>query len=92
MTMREVPSFRQLRAFEAVARLEGVSAAAREINLSQPAVTQAMRALERRLDARLFERRRSGCYVTDVGAVLLPRVRRFFDHLHSGSPGRNCAA
>ena len=95
MTMREVPSFRQLRAFEAVARLEGVSAAAREINLSQPAVTQAMRALERRLDARLFERRRSGCYVTDVGAVLLPRVRRFFDHLHSAlrdAGGRSAAA
>jgi DNA-binding transcriptional LysR family regulator len=81
--VREVPSFRQLRAFEAVARLESVSAAAREVNLSQPGVTQAVRALERSLSARLFERRRSGCYTTELGAVLLPRVRRFFDHLQS---------
>lgn len=79
--MREVPSFRQLRAFEAVARLESVSAAAREVNLSQPGVTQAVRALERRLGARLFERRRSGCYATDLGTVLLPRVQRLFAHL-----------
>ena len=95
MTMREVPSFRQLRAFEAVARLESVSAAAREVNLSQPGVTQGIRALERRLDGRLFERRRSGCYATDVGAVLLPRVRRFFDHLQSAvreSNGRSAAS
>src|SRR5579859_4553787 len=95
MTMREVPSFRQLRAFEAVARLESVSAAAREVNLSQPGVTQAVRALERRLDARLFERRRSGSYATDLGAVLLPRVRRFFTHLQSAlreAGGRSAAA
>jgi DNA-binding transcriptional LysR family regulator len=32
----EIPSLRQLRAFEAVARLESVSAAARDIHLSQP--------------------------------------------------------
>ena len=92
--MREVPSFRQLRAFEAVARLESVSAAAREVNLSQPGVTQAVRALERRLNAHLFERRRSGCYATDLGAILLPRVRRFFDHLHAAlrDGGRSAAA
>ena len=92
--MREVPSFRQLRAFEAVARLESVSAAAREVNLSQPGVTQTIRALERRLDARLFERRRSGCYATELGAVLLPRVRRFFAHLQAAlreSSGRSAA-
>lgn len=95
MTMREVPSFRQLRAFEAVARLESVSAAAREVNLSQPGVTQAVRALEQRLGARLFERRRSGCYATELGFVLLPRVRRFFDHLQSAlreSGARSAAA
>jgi DNA-binding transcriptional LysR family regulator len=81
MIPRELPSLRQLRAFEAAARLESVGAAAREVNLSQPGVTQSLHALEARLDARLFDRRRSGCYVTELGAVLLPRVRRFFDHI-----------
>jgi LysR family transcriptional regulator, regulator for genes of the gallate degradation pathway len=79
----DVPSLRQLRAFEAVARLESVSSAAREINLSQPGVTQSVCVLETRLKTRLFERRRSGCYVTDLGAILVPRVRRFFDHIRS---------
>jgi LysR family transcriptional regulator of gallate degradation len=84
MLSRDIPPLRQLRVFEAVARLESVSAAAREVSLSQPGVTQAVHGLETRLKARLFERRRSGCYATDLGRVLLPRVRRFFDHLHSG--------
>jgi LysR family transcriptional regulator of gallate degradation len=80
---REIPSLRQLRAFEAVARLESVSAAARDIHLSQPGVSQAIRALENGLDAPLFERRRSGCYVTEFGAILLPRIRRFLERLRS---------
>jgi LysR family transcriptional regulator of gallate degradation len=79
----DVPSLRQLRAFEAVARLESVSSAAREVNLSQPGVTQSICALEDELKIRLFDRRRSGCYVTEPGAILLPRVRRFFDHIRS---------
>jgi LysR family transcriptional regulator, regulator for genes of the gallate degradation pathway len=83
MMTREIPSLRQLRAFEAVARLESVSAAARDIHLSQPGVSQAIRALENALDAPLFERRRSGCYVTEFGAILLPRIRRFLERLRS---------
>jgi LysR family transcriptional regulator of gallate degradation len=91
MMTREIPSLRQLRAFEAVARLESVSAAARDIHLSQPGVSQAIRALENGLGAQLFERRRFGCYVTESGAILLPRIRRFLAHLRSaltepGSP------
>ena len=81
MILREPPSVRRLRAFEAVSRLESVSAAAREVNLSQPAVTQAIHALEERVNARLFERRQTGCYVTELGAVLVPRVQRFFEKL-----------
>src|SRR5262252_3419662 len=84
MISRDIPSLRQLRVFEAVARLESVSGAAREVSLSQPGVTQAVHGLEARLKTQLFERRRSGCYVTELGGILLPRVRRFFDHLQSG--------
>src|SRR5262245_7140066 len=77
----DLPSLRQLRAFAAAARLESVSATAHKVNLSQPELTQSLHALEARLGARLFDRRRSGCYVTPLGAILLPRVRRFFDHV-----------
>ena len=77
----DIPSLRQLRAFEAAARLESVSGAAREVNLSQPALTQSLHALEARLKIRIFDRRQSGCYATALGAILLPRVRRFFEHI-----------
>lgn len=83
MTSRDIPSLRQLRVFEAVGRLESITAAANEVNLSQPGVTQAIRALEKRVAVRLFERRPSGCYVTELGGVLLPRVQRLFEHLQS---------
>jgi LysR family transcriptional regulator, regulator for genes of the gallate degradation pathway len=77
----DFPSLRQLRAFAAVARLQSMSRAAREINLSQPGVTQSIEALEEQLGVRLFERHRSGCYATTSGAILLPRVLRFFEHV-----------
>jgi LysR family transcriptional regulator, regulator for genes of the gallate degradation pathway len=80
---QELPSLRQLRAFEAVSRLESVSAAAREVSLSQPAVTQAIHAFEERVNARLFERRQTGCYVTRLGVVLVPRVQGFFEQLRA---------
>ena len=83
MIAREIPSLRQLRAFEAVARLESISAAARDIHLSQPGVSQAIRALENCIGAQLFERRQFGCYVTAFGAILLPRVQRFLEYLRS---------
>jgi LysR family transcriptional regulator of gallate degradation len=94
MIAREIPSLRQLRAFDAVARLESVSAAARYIHLSQPGLSQAIRALENGLDAQLFERRRFGCYVTEFGAILLPRVRRFLEYLRSAltEPSGNAPA
>ena len=77
----DIPSVRQLRIFVAVAATESVSGAARVVNLSQPGVTQSLHALERRLGAELFQRRGSGCYLTSNGAILLPRIQRFFDQL-----------
>jgi LysR family transcriptional regulator, regulator for genes of the gallate degradation pathway len=72
------PSLRQLRAFEAVTRC-----GAKELGLSQPAVTQMIAQLESVLGARLLERRRSGSFPTPLGAVLLPRVQRLFGHIQS---------
>lgn len=92
MISRDLPSLRQLRVFEAVARLESVTAAAREVNLSQPGVTQAIRALEKRVGVRLFERRPSGCYASDLGGILLPRVQRLFEHLQSALAAPAAAA
>ena len=81
MSPNEVPSVRQLRVFAAVAAAQSITAAAKAVNLSQPGVTESLRALERRVGAQLFERRGSGCYLTPSGVVLLPRITRFFDQL-----------
>jgi LysR family transcriptional regulator of gallate degradation len=79
----DLPSLRQLRAFEAVARSKSIGAAAKELGLSQPAVTQMVAQIETALAASLLERRRTGTYLTALGSVLLPRVQRLFAHIQS---------
>jgi LysR family transcriptional regulator, regulator for genes of the gallate degradation pathway len=79
----ELPSLRQLRAFEAVARCKSIGAGARELGLSQPAVTHMIAQLETRLAVSLLERRRSGSFLTPLGSVLLPRVERLFALIQS---------
>jgi LysR family transcriptional regulator, regulator for genes of the gallate degradation pathway len=78
-----LPSLRQLRAFEAVARHRSIGVAATELGLSQPAVTQMIAQIETALSASLSERRRTGTYLTALGSVLLPRVQRLFAHIES---------
>jgi DNA-binding transcriptional LysR family regulator len=75
-SMQWLPSLQQLRIFEAVARLESISAAAKSVLLSQPSVTQAIVHLENKVGATLFARRRTGSYITPAGAIFLPRVER----------------
>jgi LysR family transcriptional regulator, regulator for genes of the gallate degradation pathway len=77
------PSLRQLRAFEAVARCKSIGGGARELGLSQPAVTHMIAQLETRLAVTLLERRRSGSFLTPLGSVLLPRVQRLFALIQS---------
>jgi LysR family transcriptional regulator, regulator for genes of the gallate degradation pathway len=79
----DFPSLRQLRAFEAVARRKSIGAAAGELGLSQPAVTQMVAQIETALAVNLLERRRTGTYLTALGSVLLPRVQRLFAHIQS---------
>jgi DNA-binding transcriptional LysR family regulator len=78
-----LPSLRQLRAFEAVVRRKSIGGAAKELGLSQPAVTQMLAWLETALAVTLLERRRSGSFPTPLGSVLLPRVQRLFAHIQS---------
>ena len=74
--MDRLPSLQQLRVFEAVATNESISGAAKTIHLSQPSVSLAIEHLEDKVGARLFDRRRTGCYATAAGVILLPRVTR----------------
>lgn len=65
-----------LRPFLAVARTGNLSAAARELSLSQPALTKSVRKLEEIVGVPLFERRARGMTLTGSGTALLAHARR----------------
>ena len=67
-------NLRHLRAFIASARCASLSAAARDINLSQSAITQAIAKLERQIGLPLFERLPSGVAPTEAALLFLPRA------------------
>jgi DNA-binding transcriptional LysR family regulator len=66
----------RLRAVAAVSRRRSFSAAARELGISQPAVSKHIADIERRLGVRLIERRRQGAELTAAGAFLADSVLR----------------
>jgi DNA-binding transcriptional LysR family regulator len=72
---------RRLLTFRAVARAGSFSAAARELALTQPAVSQQVAALERELGARLLHRGPGGPTLTDAGALALEHADAFADRL-----------
>lgn len=60
-----------LQAFVAIVKHKTVHAAARELHISQTAVTQRLRTLEKRLKTTLFTRTRRGMLITSEGEALL---------------------
>ncbi|MGF1743011.1 transcriptional regulator GcvA [Vibrio profundum] len=76
-----------LRAFEASARHQSFSLAAKELNVTPAAVGQLVRSLEDWLDAPLFIRTTSGksrLQITDSAERALPDIRAGLDKLASG--------
>ena len=76
MPYRQIPSLNWLRVFEAAARSESFADAARLLNMSPPAVSQQIKALESHLKTQLFERGPKSVTLTDAGAAFLPSVRQ----------------
>lgn len=76
-----IPNLRHLSVLSAVARLGSVSAAARAAHLSQPAVTQAIAALEREFDRSLFVRTAQGMEPTEAGRLCAERVARVLQRI-----------
>ncbi|MDB1088635.1 LysR substrate-binding domain-containing protein [Streptomyces sp. ACA25] len=66
----------QLRYFAAVAETRHFTRAAHREHVSQPSLSQQIRALERELGADLFHRARGHIALTDAGEVLLPLAHR----------------
>ncbi len=87
-----IPSFRRLRAFQAAARTNSLSAAAQALRLSQPALTHSIAQLEGELGARLFERGPEGAFLNQAGVIFHKRTERFFDQTRgalAGASGRS---
>ena len=74
-----------LRAFVQVALTRSFSAAARELHLTQPAVSKRIATLETQLSARLFDRIGRRVRLTEAGATLLPRARRILSELRAST-------
>jgi DNA-binding transcriptional LysR family regulator len=73
----------QLRTFLEVGRRGSMTAAARVLHRTQPAVSAQIRALEKDLGQRLFIRRRRGVELTEVGRRFLLRVEDWLREMES---------
>jgi len=72
------PNLRELRAFHTVHRTGSVSDAARLMNVSQPAISKALRHLETSLQISLFERIAGRLHATPEADLLLPTTENVF--------------
>lgn len=71
---------RQIEYFLAVVEHEGLNRAAQHLYVSQPALSQAIQALERELGVELFQRvARRSLALTPAGTLLVPKARAILD-------------
>lgn len=75
------PNLRHIYVCHVVAQLGSISAAARQVHLSQPAVTQAVASVEEFFGTQLFVRRTAGVTLTPAGEIALERIARAVDQL-----------
>ena len=74
-------SLRQMRAFVAVARCASFTGAAKELNLTQSALSLLIKDLESELGVRLIERTTRAVALSDVGSELLPSINQVLQDL-----------
>ncbi len=78
---QQLPPLDPLVSFEAAARLQSFTAAARELNISQAAVSQQIRNLERSIGRPLFERAHRTVRLTPTGQDFQHTVASVLAHL-----------
>jgi len=74
-------TFRQLKVFEVVARLLNYTRAAKELHLSQPAVSMQIKQLEEQADTPLIEKLGKKLYLTEVGHEMYNYARSTMQQL-----------
>ena len=94
MVGRRLPSLTALRAFEVVARTLSFTKAARELGVTQAAVSRQIKSLEEGLSVSLIVRGATRNVLTDAGEILFSGSYRAFEEIDravgqiSGSAGR----
>ena len=83
----KLPPLTWLRAFEATARQGNFTRAAEELSLTPSAVSYQVRALERKLGHRLFDRQARRLSLTRSGRAYLPVVARAFADIDASTHG-----
>ncbi len=78
------------RIFYAVANTGNISRAAKELYISQPAISKSIQKLEESLHVQLFLRSSRGVALTPEGALLYSHVKSAFETLDMGR--KSCAA
>ena len=81
--MNWIPDLRQVRAFVAVAENGSFTRAAKQIHLTQSAVSHSIRSLENQLSCKLLVRNCREVSVTPEGRMFLRRCRRVIEELES---------
>jgi LysR family glycine cleavage system transcriptional activator len=79
--LRRLPPLNAVRAFEAVARNGSVTGAARELSVTQGAVSRHVTSLEGWLGTRLFTRTRRGVTLTAKGAAYFRTINGALDQI-----------
>ena len=74
----------QYRIFYEVARCGNISRAAKELYISQPAISKAIGKLEESLGLSQFTRSSRGVQLTEEGEILFEHTREAFDALERG--------
>lgn len=75
--------FQQIRYFLAVADTLNFTRAAAQCNISQPALTRAIQALEQRLGGKLINRERRKTHLTELGRLMEPYFRTILNETNS---------
>jgi DNA-binding transcriptional LysR family regulator len=81
---RMLPSSNALFVFDAAARNGSFTAAAAELNVTQPAVSRMLGRFEQYLGVRLFDRTAGGAILTEEGELLYRRVVDGFRSIETG--------
>jgi LysR family glycine cleavage system transcriptional activator len=76
---KRIPPLNPLRVFEVVARTENLTAAARELHVTQSAVSRQIGVLEAYVGVELFRRERHGVSLTRAGRAYAEQVIPAFD-------------